>query len=147
VKSACAEPFGDRCGRIPYFSHPDITYLGTPIGETDPAGIDGAMNEVIIINLKSLINGFRDYLVNHEVGFDVMINKEFVNSVAQNEWKNLGLFEGQAGAQIHLRSENLVELKTGMHMQSGTFFEARISSACDPPDVNIIGVEVLTRKE
>ena len=133
---ACQSEFNDTlCPRIPYFSHPDITFLGVPVGVEDPGG-NGAMNAINIMNLKGLINGFRDYPTTVDMGFDVMIDDEFVYSVSQNSWQNLGLYEGQAGSQTHLRSEGHLDFKPGMHMKAGAFFEAKVSSACDPPDLN-----------
>lgn len=130
----CENEFGENCDRIPYFSHPYIYYNGVPIGETDPAGIDGARNAENIMNQKALILGFRNYPTNYVMDPDIVQNREFAFSVAKNQWTHLGLYETNANSRAFIYSENRISIKPGFHAKRGSQTQLKIETNCIPPE-------------
>jgi hypothetical protein len=130
----CENEFGENCDRIPYFSHPLIRYNGVPVGETDPAGIDGARNAENIMNQKALILGFRNYPYNYAMPNDLVDDVEFVYTAAENEWTNALNYQIKDESTVYIYSQNKVKLKPGFHAKTGTKTQAKIEQNCSPPD-------------
>jgi hypothetical protein len=136
----CNNNFGQGCRTIPYFSHPEIFFEGVPIGETDPLGIDGAMNAINIMNQKALVNGFRDYPAIHSLPSTTIPSETFAYSIASTEIGNLNTYVIEDSSDVYFKSEDYITLRPGFQSQVGAFFEGRIGSECDPPFVQPLDI-------